>query len=268
MSAPPELSAAIVDFFHTEGVDLGRLGLAWARVAPAVALVPSFGLRGAPGSFRVAAGLLLAASIAPALGPAPAGPWAGSMARALLAGVPLAVGAALPVWIAVTAGGVVDALRGAQEGVTLPVLEGRQGALGALWGLLACLGFLASGGPARVALAALEPATADGVARAVAGLTAGVGVAVAIAAPMLGAAALVEVALALVTRAATPASLAAVLGLGRGAALLGLSALFFERMAGLVLALSGLSASPTHTSPGAGAEVDDNAPRWTCGQAQ
>jgi len=66
-------------------------------------------------------------------------------------------------------------------------------------------------------------------------------VAVTIAAPMLGAAALLEVSLALVARAATPASLSSVLGLGRGAVLLVCSALFFERMASLVLALSARS---------------------------
>lgn len=240
MAPPPDdLAAALVAFLQAEGVDLGALGLAWARVAPAVALVPAFGLRATPVSFRVAAGLLLAASVAPALASsAPAGPWAGSLVRALLSGIPLALGAALPLWIATTAGGVVDALRGSSEGTSLPVLEGRPGAFGALWGLLSCAGFLATGGPSRVALAALAPTAPSEGLRLVLGLVAGVGVAVAVAAPMLAAAVLLEVSVALVSRAATPASLAAVLGIGRGAALLLLSALFFERMATLLLALA------------------------------
>ncbi len=240
MAPPPDdLASALVELLRVEGVELGSLGLAWARIAPTVALVPAFGLRATPASFRIASGLLLAASVAPALtSSVPAGPWAEVLLRSLLAGVPLALGAAIPIWIATTAGGVVDALRGGSDSAALPVLEGRQGAVGALWGLLACAGFLAFGGPARVALAALEPPSLDALPRVVLGLSSGVTVAVAVAAPMLAASVLLEVSVALVVRAASPASLAAVLSLGRNAVLLLLCALFFERMAALLLAFS------------------------------
>jgi flagellar biosynthetic protein FliR len=236
---PDDLASTLVELLRVEGVELGSLGLAWARIAPTVALVPAFGLRATPASFRITAGLLLAASVAPALTSSiPAGPWAGALLRSLLAGVPLALGAAIPIWIATTAGGVVDALRGGSDATTLPVLEGRQGAVGALWGLLACVGFLASGGPARVALAALEPPSLGALPRVILGLVSGLTVAVVVAAPMLAASVLLEVSVALVVRAASPASLAAVLSLGRNAVLLLLCALFFERMATLLLAVS------------------------------
>ncbi|MCS6900416.1 MAG: flagellar biosynthetic protein FliR [Myxococcales bacterium] len=245
--APPlnDLAATIAELLRVEGIQLDAIGLAWARVAPAVTLVPAFGLRATPATFRIAAGLLLAVSIAPALVPAvPPGPWTGALLRSLLAGVPLALGATLPLWIATTAGGLVDALRGSTESSALPTLEGRHGAFGALWGLLACAGFLASGGPARVALAALDPPTFQALPRVVLGLVSGVSVAVAVAAPMLAASILLELSLALITRAAAPASLAAILSLGRNATLLLLGALFFERMAMLVLTLSPMQLWP------------------------
>lgn len=232
------LAEAMVRVFHTEGLDLGALGLAWARVAPAIVLVPAFGLRATPAAFRTALGLLLAASIAPALPAiAPEGPWAGALLRELLRGLPLALSAALPIWIATMTGGVVDALRGAQDGASLPVLDGKQGALGALWSLIACVGFLSSGGPARVAMAAIEPPAGLGALTALWSLSSGVTIAVAVAAPVLGAALLVEVALALVARAATPASLSSVLSIGRGAIVLVLTALLFERTTTLLLTL-------------------------------
>jgi hypothetical protein len=40
--------AAALDVLHRDGIDLERLGLGWARVAPAVVLVPAFGLRALP----------------------------------------------------------------------------------------------------------------------------------------------------------------------------------------------------------------------------
>ncbi|RYE88777.1 MAG: hypothetical protein EOO75_12925, partial [Myxococcales bacterium] len=150
-------------------------------------------------------------------------------------GVPLALGAAIPIWTALSAGGAVDAARGAGEGPTLPVFEGRTGPFAALWGLLACLGFLTTGGPARVALAALSPVGGSEAVEVVVALGAGVQIAVAVAAPVLAGAALVEVALALVARAATPASLGPVLGLTKGAIVLVLIALVFDRMVALLL---------------------------------
>lgn len=233
-----DLAAELVDIFHTQGVDLAAVGLAWARVAPSVALVPALGLRGAPPQLRAGLGLLLAASIAPALGGAPpASPWAGALLREATLGVPLALGAALPIWIATDAGSVIDALRGSNDGAALPVYEGKRGPFGALFALLACAGFMASGGPARVALAALSP-PGNGAPQIIAALASGASIAAAVAAPMLGAAVVVEASLALVARAATPASLSSALATARGAILLVLGALFFDRMAALVLTLS------------------------------
>ena len=48
----PSLVGTIADAFARSGVDLGALGLAWARVTPAVTLVPAFGLRALPAPAR------------------------------------------------------------------------------------------------------------------------------------------------------------------------------------------------------------------------
>ncbi len=232
-----ELAQALVTVLGAEGTDLGALGRAWARLAPTVTLVPVFGLKATPATMRAALGLLLAASLAPAWsGPSPAaGPWVTELAREAARGVPLAIGAAVPIWTALAAGGAIEAVRGGGEGTSLPVFEGKAGPVAVLWGLLACLGFLTTGGPARVALAALDPVGADQVITAALSLAAGTQIAVAVAAPILAGAALIEVGLALVARAATPASLQPVLSLVKGALMLALVALFFDRMAALVL---------------------------------
>jgi len=52
------------------GVDLRGWALAWARVTPALTLVPAFGLNALPAPTRAALGLALAVSIAPSLAPA------------------------------------------------------------------------------------------------------------------------------------------------------------------------------------------------------
>lgn len=240
MPPPDDIANTIVALFQAEGLNLGAWGLAWARVAPTVALVPAFGLRATPVSFRVAMGLLLGASVVPALASdVPDGPWVRALLYALWAGLPVALGAALPIWIASMAGGIMDAVYGGSDSTTLPVLEGRRGIWGTLWGLLACFGFLATGGPARVAMAVVEPPKVGEVVAIVLGITSGVTIAASIAAPMLVGAVMVEIAIALVARAATPASLAAVLGMGRSALLVLLGALFFERIATLVLQLMG-----------------------------
>ena len=59
--------------------DLSAIGLAWARFAPALAIVPAFGLRALPVPARAILGIALAAGIHPALVPVvlerPATPW-------------------------------------------------------------------------------------------------------------------------------------------------------------------------------------------------
>ena len=71
------LLETVVHALEGSGIDLSRLGLAWARVAPTVAIVPAFGiipallssswrrpgfipLRGKPGPFSAALGRITA----------------------------------------------------------------------------------------------------------------------------------------------------------------------------------------------------------------
>ena len=237
------LLETLVRYIETEGLDLSAWALAWARVAPLVVLVPAFGLRALPGPVRAALGLMLAVTIAPALR-ASAHPSA--LLPVLLVvelgrGLPVALAAAVPLWAATMAGATVDALRGSQDVVSVPTVEGRASGLGVLFSLMAAVLFLASGGPARAvgALALTELDVGGPLARAAADLSAGIGVAVAIAAPLAAASIVVELGFALVARAATPAQVHALLAPVRSVVLLLLAALLFDRIAGaLGLAVS------------------------------
>ncbi len=251
----PSLLSAVADALARSGIDLAGLGLAWARAAPAVAIVPAFGLRALPGPARAVLGLGLAATVFPALAPVVASghPWwvlaLGEMAR----GLPVAVAAAVPLWAATMAGGVFDALRGGTPGTTsAPTVEAGATPLGVPLSVLACALFLATGGPARVALAlavpGLHPDLAAGgrfvLLAAASDVTAGITLAVALAGPLLAASVLIEVAGALIARAASPAQLHLLLAPVRALALLFVLALSFERMAALIA--SAVQHAPMH----------------------
>jgi type III secretory pathway component EscT len=137
------------------------------------------------------------------------------------------------------AGGVVDALRGAQDPSMMPTVEDRATPLAVLFSLLSAVLFLASGGPARVVgvLATAPPPIENALVLAAHDLSAGIGIAVAIAAPLLAASIVIEVAAALMARAASPAHLHAFLAPVRSLALLALTALLFERISSLVAVL-------------------------------
>jgi type III secretory pathway component EscT len=172
-------------------IDLPALGLTWARFAPTLAIVPAFGLRALPIAARGVLGLALAASVFPALTPLYADrggtPWVLLALEQIALGLPVALAAAIPLWAATMAGGLVDALRGVQEGNGLAVVETpRASPLAVLLSLLASIVFLSTGGPARVAAALVTTTLAEhpllGAAHA---LTAGIGLAIAVAAPLL-----------------------------------------------------------------------------------
>jgi type III secretory pathway component EscT len=227
--------AAVVDAIARSGIDLAALGLAWARVMPSVTLVPAFGLRALPAPARMVMGLALAASVFPALAPVAATattPWPLLLVVEVARGLPVAVAAAVPLWAATMAGGLADALRGSQETVSAPTVEGPATPLGAPLSLLACAIFLATGGPARVVAAlALRPAASHPLAAAASDIVAGITIAVALGGPLLAAAVVVEVAAALVARAAAPAQVHALLAPLRALATLAVMALVFERLA-------------------------------------
>ncbi len=223
--------------------DLEGLGLAWARFAPTLAIVPAFGLKALPVPARGILGVALAAGIYPALVPIVverAGmPWFLLALEQILLGLPVALAAAIPLWAATMAGGLVDSLRGAQEGSGLAVVEGSKASpLAVLLSLLASVVFLSTGGPARIAAALATTTLAEhpllGAAHAI---VAGIGLAIAIGAPLLAAAIVLEIAFALVARAASPSQVHALLAPVRALGLLAIVAIVLERLAG-VLALA------------------------------
>jgi type III secretory pathway component EscT len=103
--------------------------------------------------------------------------------------------------------------------------------LGVAFSMVACSLFFASGGPALLAQALATPAPDSApVLHAAESITRGITVAVAIGGPLLSASIVVEVAGALVARAATPAQIHLLLAPLRSLGLLAVTALVFPRM--------------------------------------
>jgi flagellar biosynthesis protein FliR len=230
----PSIIGLVDAAFRDRGIDLARVGLAWARATPAVTLVPAFGLKALPTAARAVLGVALAAAIFPALPPVSS--FAGgsiwiALVGEVVAGVPVAIAAAVPLWAATMAGGVADALRGSSDTSPAPTVEGSASPMGITLSLLACSMFFATGGPAHVA-AALASSTSElhPVVRASQDLTNGITIAVALGAPLLAASVVIEVAGALIARAATPAQLHLLLAPLRALALLGVLALVFPKL--------------------------------------
>jgi flagellar biosynthetic protein FliR len=231
----PSLLGTAADVLARSGIDLAPLGLGWARAMPSVALIPAFGLRALPAPARAVLGLALAACIFPAVAPVDPGssvPWPLLVLGEVARGLPVAIAAAVPLWAATMAGGVADALRGSQEMPASPTVEGPATPLGVLLSLLASAIFLSTGGPSRVATAlALRPVGAHPVLAAAEDLASGIGVAVAIGGPLLAAAVVVEVAAAIVARAAAPAQVHALLAPLRALGTLAVMAVVLDRLA-------------------------------------
>ncbi|MBK7586513.1 MAG: flagellar biosynthetic protein FliR [Myxococcales bacterium] len=233
-----EVAAAL----DKSGVDLSRLGLAWARVAPSVALVPAFGLRAFPGPARVVLALALAASVAPGLpvvGPNGVA-WPVALLVEVAKGLPIAVTASVALWVASMTGGAIDDLRGARETSSLPTVEAGATPLGALFGLLTSILFLESGGPGRIVQALSRPDIEVGASlfHATQSLVGGIELALAIAAPILVASVVIEVAGSLVARAASPAFIGPLLAPVRSLGLLAVTAVVLERMLELLAILA------------------------------
>jgi flagellar biosynthesis protein FliR len=223
------------------GVDLRGWALAWARVSPALTLLPAFGLTALPAQSRAALGLALAISIAPALQPAQlSAPFGLALLLEAARGLPVALSAAGVLWAAGMAGGLTDNLRGARETQTLPVVDEDVSPLGALLSLLVALIFLEGGGAARVVAAlATSPAISHGLLwQIAAGLTHSVELALAVASPIVAVSIVVELSNALLARSATPAHVAALLAPLRSVLILVAFALLFERMTSLLAAIA------------------------------
>jgi len=234
---PAPVLAVVAHVFHDAGIDLVALGHAWARVLPIVVIVPAFGLRALPPAARAVIGLALAAAIAPSLGLA--GATAGGLANDIARGLSVALAAAVPLWAATMAGGVVDAVRGAPDLGAAPVVEGRATGLGVPLSILASAIFLAGGGAARVVSAVSHAGgTADPIVLAARDLSDGITLAVALGAPVLVASIVVEAGAALLTRASNPALTSAFLAPLRALVVLAVLAVSVDRVAeGLALAM-------------------------------
>lgn len=229
---------AVARATHDAGWDLEGIGLAWARVSPTVVLVPAFGLKALPAPVRGTLSLVMALTIFPALVPLEGGPdaslpWVLRLLGQVVLGLPPAIAAAIPLWAATMAGGLADNLRGSQGEVQVPLIEGRTGPSGTLLGLLASTFFLLSGGPSRMLGLLLDPpALAAGLLATVAAkLTGSIALALTLGAPILAASFVLELAFALVAKAASPAQLQALLAPVRGLAVMAVFALVFDRLA-------------------------------------
>ncbi|AKU94191.1 Flagellar biosynthesis protein FliR [Labilithrix luteola] len=237
--ALPGLPPPFDDGLHLDTGQLEAVGLAWARVFPTVSLVPAFGLKALPTPARGILALAIAAGIYPSLVPIVMTerhlPWVVLALEQILLGLPVALAASIPLWAATMAGGVVDSLRGANDGQGLAVVEGRAAGFGILLSLFGSVVFLATGGPARAASAlAQTELPAHPLLAASHDLVAGIGLAVAIGGPVLAAAVVLEVAFALIARSASPAQVHALFAPVRALGLLAVVAVVLERLAALV----------------------------------
>ena len=235
--APPTLISSLRG--DVTLTDLAAYGLAWARVMPTLTIVPAFGLKALPTPARAIFGLALAASIYPALLPVVQTerslPWVVLAIEQILTGMPVALAAAIPLWAATMAGGLVDTLRGSPDGPGLAPVEGRASGFGILLSLFASVVFLATGGAARAATAlATAPLPAEPLLRAGHDLVAGIGLAIAIGGPLLAASVVLEVTFALVARAASPAQIQSLLAPLRALGLIAVVAIVLERLAALI----------------------------------
>src|SRR4051794_8118275 len=206
---------------------------------PTVTLVPAFGLRALPVPARGILGLALGAAIYPSIVPIVVAqrstPWFVLALEQLVLGLPVALAAAIPLWAATMAGGLVDVLRGSPEGPGLATIEGKPSSFGVLLSLFASVVFLATGGASRAADAlAHYEMPGHPLLLAAHDIVAGVGLAISLGGPLLAAAVVLELAFALIARAASPAQVHALLAPIRALGLLAIVAVVLERLATLV----------------------------------
>jgi type III secretory pathway component EscT len=228
---PGTVLAEVQRAFEAAGIPLAPLGFAWARVLPVVLIVPAFGLKALPVAGRAVIALALAAVIAPSVSEV-GDPHVARLLEEGTRGLGIAIAAAVPLWAATMAGGVVDSLRAASGSASAPTVEGRATPLGIPLSLLASAIFLAGGGASRVVAAIARPETASNpVVLAAHDLVAGIALAVALGGPVLAASIVVEIGAALIARAASPAQAHSVLAPLRALALLVILAVSVDRIA-------------------------------------
>jgi flagellar biosynthesis protein FliR len=224
---------AIVALLEANAVRVEGWALGFARVFPLVILLPAVGARLLPPVGRVVLGLAFGLVIAPAIEPVQAPlSWPLALLTEVLAGLPVALGASALLWAASMAGGLADELRGGGQSSRLSILENDTPAIGVLFGLFSAAGFIAVGGVGRVLehLMASRLELAAWQLRAVRDLVGAIEIALSLAAPLLALVVLVEVAGALLARAASPAHIRVLLAPLRAFAVLVGLALALEAM--------------------------------------
>jgi flagellar biosynthetic protein FliR len=235
----PGLIQSVADALAQNGVNLPAFAIAWARALPTVILVPAFGLRALPWPLRAILGGAIAIAIFPALIPFADSrahePWIFLVVEEALRGIPIAIATAVPLWSATMAGGAMDTLRGAENSIDAPTVEEGATQLGVFFSLLASSIFLATGGPARVAMSLQIAEFPDHPLIAAAhDLTQGISAAVAIAAPILAATIVIDVGLSMANRATSPLSANAITLPARSLGIVVMLALVLERIARLL----------------------------------
>lgn len=219
---------------------LRTLVLGGAKVMPVVLLVPAFGLRALPIGARVGLALTMGLSVAPALPQSSAQPLGLALALEALSALPIALSAAAALWAASMAGSFVNELRQARGMSHLPVVPRDTRPTGALFGLVAAIAFLQTGGPVRV-VSALSRQALQGqplLTRVVRDLLSGVHIALAMVVPFLVASVLFELTVALVARALNPARLELIWAPVRAVFILIILAVVLERLLALIVLIA------------------------------
>jgi type III secretory pathway component EscT len=234
------LLTAVLAVLRALALDPERLALGWARVLPAVFIVPAFGLRGIPPQTRGVFALLLALVVTPAIsistvpGAIENQAWAVRIVAEVLAGLPVALAAAIPLWTATMVGGLADQARGQSGETSMPLTEGRATVFGHVYSLLAGSIFLLSGGASRTAAALVHARVHETpLLQAKDALLSGITAAVALGGPLIVTQIVFETASALVARAASPSQVQTLVAPFRSLAALLVSVAMFERMATL-----------------------------------
>lgn len=192
---------------------------AFARVLPTATLVPALAIRGAPGPLRGAIAIALAAPIAASFAVVPGASLALTLVADAIAGIPLAIAIATPLWMATHVGAIADLMRGTPEANVAPppAAEGARGPLGTLAALLAASAWIASGGVVRALLLLRrgEPSGVRAYALAARALADGLRLSLALSAGVLVAAVALETAIVAIGRAAAPISIQPIAMLAR-----------------------------------------------------
>jgi type III secretion protein T len=236
---------ALFDSLARELASSGIDPVAWilgaARLLPSIVLISVFGLRALPVFGQLLFALILAAAAAPAVQPVmTAGePWFLTLVIQALGGLPVALSAAMTLWVASMAGNLLDELRGGTASPSPSLIADSEATpLGLLFTLGAGVMFLQLGGPARLAqaLSVATPLSEQTLRDVALALARGIQLAILVAGPMLALLPFFELFHALLARAVRPVTLTAVLAPLRAIALLAIVALLLDRfMEGIAL---------------------------------